>query len=91
VPSPDKARVQEVVDAAHVACPCSNATRNNVDVTLTVVSTPHLPPAGCAARAGPARPRDPLAQRVTTARPPACPTPPSARSCRRRPPRCGCA
>jgi Ohr subfamily peroxiredoxin len=54
--SPDKARVQEVVDAAHVACPCSNATRNNVDVTLTVVSTLHLPPAGYATRAGTPRP-----------------------------------
>jgi hypothetical protein len=56
-PGLDKARVQEVVDAAHVVCPCSNATRNNVDVTLTVVSTPHRPRLPAAPRGR--VPRDP--------------------------------
>ena len=33
----DKAELQALVDAAHVVCPYSNATRGNIDVTLTVV------------------------------------------------------
>jgi osmotically inducible protein OsmC len=33
----DHAKAVEMVNAAHVICPYSNATRNNVDVTLTVV------------------------------------------------------
>ena len=37
VPGLDKAKVQEIVNAAHQVCPYSNATRGNVDVTLTIV------------------------------------------------------
>ena len=37
VPGMDKAAVQALVDAAHEVCPYSNATRGNIDVTLTVV------------------------------------------------------
>ena len=37
VPGLDKAIVQQLVDKAHIVCPYSNATRNNIDVTLTVV------------------------------------------------------
>jgi len=37
VPGMDKAQVQQIVDAAHQVCPYSNATRGNVEVTLTVV------------------------------------------------------
>ena len=37
VPDMDKAQVQQIVDAAHVVCPYSNATRGNVDVSLEVV------------------------------------------------------
>lgn len=33
--APDVAR--RIVDAAHVVCPYSNATRGNIDVTLTLV------------------------------------------------------
>jgi lipoyl-dependent peroxiredoxin len=33
----DKAVVQSIVDAAHHVCPYSNATRNNIDVRLSVV------------------------------------------------------
>lgn len=33
----DKTEVQAIVDAAHHVCPYSNATRNNIDVRLTVV------------------------------------------------------
>lgn len=36
VPGMDKAKVQELVDAAHQVCPYSNATRGNIDVVLTV-------------------------------------------------------
>lgn len=36
LPGMDKAEAQKLVDAAHVVCPYSNATRGNVDVTLTV-------------------------------------------------------
>lgn len=37
VPGMDKAAAQALVDAAHQVCPYSNATRGNIDVTLTVV------------------------------------------------------
>ena len=36
VPGMDRAKVQEIVDAAHIVCPYSNATRGNVAVTLEV-------------------------------------------------------
>ncbi|WP_442594554.1 organic hydroperoxide resistance protein [Parapusillimonas sp. JC17] len=37
VPGLDKAQAKALVDKAHVVCPYSNATRGNIDVTLTVV------------------------------------------------------
>jgi osmotically inducible protein OsmC len=37
VPGMDKAAVKAIVDKAHTVCPYSNATRGNVQVTLTVV------------------------------------------------------
>ena len=37
IPGMDKAAAQALVDAAHKVCPYSNATRGNIDVTLTVV------------------------------------------------------
>ena len=37
VPGMDKAAAQALVTAAHEVCPYSNATRGNIDVTLTVV------------------------------------------------------
>jgi lipoyl-dependent peroxiredoxin len=37
VPGLDRAQAQELADAAHQVCPYSNATRGNVDVTVTVV------------------------------------------------------
>ena len=37
VPGMDKAAAQALVDKAHQVCPYSNATRGNIDVTLTVV------------------------------------------------------
>ena len=37
VPGWSKADTQALVDAAHQVCPYSNATRGNIDVTLTVV------------------------------------------------------
>ena len=37
VPGMEKAQVQQIVDAAHVVCPYSNATRGNVEVSLEVV------------------------------------------------------
>ncbi|SDH13127.1 peroxiredoxin, Ohr subfamily [Vibrio xiamenensis] len=37
VPELDKALVQELVEKAHQVCPYSNATRGNIDVTLTVL------------------------------------------------------
>lgn len=37
VPGLDKAVVQEIVEAAHIVCPYSNATRGNIDVRLSVV------------------------------------------------------
>ena len=36
-PGMDKADVEAIVEAAHHVCPYSNATRNNIDVRLTVV------------------------------------------------------
>lgn len=37
LPGVDRAVVEDLVNKAHVVCPYSNATRGNVDVTLTVV------------------------------------------------------
>lgn len=37
LPGLDKAQAQTLVDKAHGVCPYSNATRGNVDVTLTLV------------------------------------------------------
>lgn len=37
LPGMDRAAAQALVDAAHQVCPYSNATRGNIDVTLTVV------------------------------------------------------
>lgn len=36
LPDMDKAQAQQLVDAAHQVCPYSNATRGNIDVTLTL-------------------------------------------------------
>ena len=36
-PELDKALVEELVAKAHEVCPYSNATRGNIDVTLTVI------------------------------------------------------
>jgi Ohr subfamily peroxiredoxin len=37
LPGMDRAAAQELVEAAHVVCPYSNATRGNIEVTLTLV------------------------------------------------------
>jgi len=37
LPGMDRAQAQQLIDAAHQVCPYSNATRGNVDVTLTLV------------------------------------------------------
>ena len=37
IPDMDKAQAEKIVEAAHVVCPYSNATRGNVEVTLDVV------------------------------------------------------
>ena len=37
IPGMDKAAAEALVEAAHKVCPYSNATRGNIDVTLTVV------------------------------------------------------
>lgn len=37
VPNMDKSKVKEIVDKAHIVCPYSNATRNNIQVKLTVI------------------------------------------------------
>ncbi len=37
LPGMDRAAAQELVDAAHQVCPYSNATRGNIDVTITLV------------------------------------------------------
>ncbi|NML86134.1 organic hydroperoxide resistance protein [Polaromonas sp.] len=36
LPGMDRASAQELVDAAHEVCPYSNATRGNIDVTITL-------------------------------------------------------
>ena len=36
LPGLEPAKAQEIVDAAHIVCPYSNATRGNVEVTITV-------------------------------------------------------
>ncbi|WBV21471.1 organic hydroperoxide resistance protein [Pantoea piersonii] len=37
LPEMDEAEAQKLVDAAHIVCPYSNATRNNIDVTLDII------------------------------------------------------
>ena len=37
LPGMDRAAAQALVDAAHKVCPYSNATRGNIDVTITLV------------------------------------------------------
>jgi osmotically inducible protein OsmC len=37
LPGMPREAAQELIDKAHVVCPYSNATRNNIDVTLTLV------------------------------------------------------
>ena len=37
LPGVEKEKAQELVEKAHQVCPYSNATRNNIDVQLTVV------------------------------------------------------
>ncbi|MDP2263497.1 MAG: organic hydroperoxide resistance protein [Hydrogenophaga sp.] len=37
LPGLDRAVAQDLVDTAHQVCPYSNATRGNIDVTLTLV------------------------------------------------------
>jgi Ohr subfamily peroxiredoxin len=37
LPGMDRANAQALVEKAHQVCPYSNATRNNIDVTLTLV------------------------------------------------------
>ena len=37
IPGADREAAQRVVEAAHQVCPYSNATRGNIDVTLSVV------------------------------------------------------
>ncbi|HVW49289.1 MAG TPA: organic hydroperoxide resistance protein [Trinickia sp.] len=37
LPGMDRAAAQALIEKAHVVCPYSNATRNNIDVTLTLV------------------------------------------------------
>ena len=37
LPGTDRAVAQDLVGKAHIVCPYSNATRGNVDVTLTIV------------------------------------------------------
>jgi osmotically inducible protein OsmC len=36
-PKLDRATAQSLADAAHKVCPYSNATRGNIDVTVSVV------------------------------------------------------
>ncbi|MGP9645192.1 MULTISPECIES: organic hydroperoxide resistance protein [unclassified Halomonas] len=36
LPGIDKSIAQDLVDKAHIVCPYSNATRGNIDVTLTL-------------------------------------------------------
>jgi Ohr subfamily peroxiredoxin len=37
LPGLDRAVAQSLIEKAHVVCPYSNATRGNIDVTLTLV------------------------------------------------------
>jgi osmotically inducible protein OsmC len=37
LPDLARAQAQALVEKAHIVCPYSNATRNNIDVTLTIV------------------------------------------------------
>ena len=37
LPGMDKAAAKALIDKAHIVCPYSNATRGNIDVTLTLV------------------------------------------------------
>ena len=37
LPGLDRAVAQDLIDAAHIVCPYSNATRGNIDVTLKLV------------------------------------------------------
>jgi Ohr subfamily peroxiredoxin len=37
LPGVERATAQTIVERAHIVCPYSNATRGNIDVTLTVV------------------------------------------------------
>ena len=37
LPGLDPAVAQDLIDRAHIVCPYSNATRGNIDVTLTLV------------------------------------------------------
>ncbi|WP_263056623.1 organic hydroperoxide resistance protein [Pantoea agglomerans] len=37
LPEMDEAEAQKLVDAAHIVCPYSNATRSNIDVTLNII------------------------------------------------------
>jgi Ohr subfamily peroxiredoxin len=37
IPGLDPAQARQLVDKAHIVCPYSNATRGNIDVTLTLV------------------------------------------------------
>ena len=37
LPGMDRAVAQGIIDKAHIVCPYSNATRGNIDVTLTLV------------------------------------------------------
>jgi organic hydroperoxide reductase OsmC/OhrA len=37
LPGLDRASAEKLVQAAHIVCPYSNATRGNIDVTLTIV------------------------------------------------------
>ncbi|CAB3768352.1 organic hydroperoxide resistance protein [Paraburkholderia humisilvae] len=37
LPGMDRAAAQALIEKAHVVCPYSNATRGNIDVTLTLV------------------------------------------------------
>jgi Ohr subfamily peroxiredoxin len=37
LPGMDRDAAQALVDKAHIVCPYSNATRNNIDVTLSLV------------------------------------------------------
>lgn len=37
LPGLDRAVAEDLVQKAHIVCPYSNATRGNIDVTLTIV------------------------------------------------------